>query len=134
MVTGRLTDNRKPIAKRRVALLRSMGKTPEAIASLIWLLEFSPTDAEAWAELADLYLSQGLYSQAIHALEEVLVVTPNAWNVRGAGFIFERIPVNRQCLDSRPPRRGFIDGSERFDRDISPKAPSRVSETFLPKH
>jgi tetratricopeptide (TPR) repeat protein len=41
----------------------------------------SPTDAEAWAELADLYLSQGLYPQAIFALEEVLVLMPNAWNV-----------------------------------------------------
>ncbi|KAM5342709.1 hypothetical protein ACJ41O_013675 [Fusarium nematophilum] len=70
-----------PIAKRRVALLRSMGKTPEAIASLVWLLEFNPTDAEGWAELSDLYLSQGLYSQAIYALEEVLVVIPNAWNM-----------------------------------------------------
>ncbi|KAF4981098.1 hypothetical protein FZEAL_3034 [Fusarium zealandicum] len=70
-----------PIAKRRVAILRSMGKTPEAILSLTWLLEYNPTDAEAWAELADLYLSQGLYSQAIYALEEVLVVIPNAWNM-----------------------------------------------------
>lgn len=43
----------------------------------------SPTDAEAWAELSDLYLSQGLYSQAIFALEEVLVLAPNAWNVSG---------------------------------------------------
>ena len=38
-------------------------------------------DAEAWAELSDLYFSQGLYSQAIFALEEVLVLQPNAWNV-----------------------------------------------------
>lgn len=58
-----------------------MGKASEAITALVSLLEFSPTDAEAWAELADLYLSQGLYGQAIYALEEVLVVTPNAWNV-----------------------------------------------------
>jgi ER membrane protein complex subunit 2 len=59
-----------------------MGKTTEAIAALVWLLEFNPTDAEAWSELSDLYLSQGLYSQAIYALEEVLVLVPNAWNVR----------------------------------------------------
>lgn len=45
------------------------------------LLEASPTDAEAWAELADLYVSQGLYQQGIFALEEVLLITPNAWNV-----------------------------------------------------
>lgn len=45
------------------------------------LLDFSPTDAEAWAELADVYLEQGLYAQAVYALEEVLVLAPNAWNV-----------------------------------------------------
>lgn len=58
-----------------------MGKTSEAISALVSLLEFSPTEAEAWAELADLYMTQGMYSQAIYALEEVLIVTPNAWNV-----------------------------------------------------
>lgn len=71
-----------PIAKRRVALLRSMGKVPEAISALTTLLDFSPMDSEAWSELADLYLLQGLYPQAIHALEEVLILVPNAWNVR----------------------------------------------------
>lgn len=45
------------------------------------LLDTSPTDAEAWAELSDLYISQGLYQQGIFALEEVLLITPNAWNV-----------------------------------------------------
>ncbi|KAJ0163521.1 TPR repeat protein oca3 [Colletotrichum tanaceti] len=69
-----------PVAKRRIALLKSTGKPLEAIAALNSLVDFNPTDAEAWAELADLYLSQGLYSQAIFALEEVLVLTPNAWN------------------------------------------------------
>jgi ER membrane protein complex subunit 2 len=60
-----------------------MGRTPDAISALIALLDFSPTDAEAWAELADLYLSQGLYQQTIYSLEEVLVLVPNAWNVCG---------------------------------------------------
>ena len=45
------------------------------------LLEASSTDAEAWAELAELYVTQGLYQQGIFALEEVLLITPNAWNV-----------------------------------------------------
>lgn len=58
-----------------------MGKVDESVGALLSLLDFSPTDAEAWAELADLYLSQGLYSQAIYALEEVLILQPNAWNV-----------------------------------------------------
>jgi hypothetical protein len=53
----------------------------EAITALTQFLNASPTDAEAWAELADLYVSQGMYQQGIFALEEVLLVTPNAWNV-----------------------------------------------------
>lgn len=59
-----------------------MGKVDESVSALISLLDFSPMDAEAWSELADLYLSQGLYSQALYALEEVIVLQPNAWNVR----------------------------------------------------
>ncbi|KAF4624882.1 hypothetical protein G7Y89_g13287 [Cudoniella acicularis] len=70
-----------PVTKRRIALLKTLKKTPEAITALNQLLESSPVDAEAWAELSDLYLSQGMYSQAIFALEEILLATPFAWNV-----------------------------------------------------
>ena len=59
-----------------------MGRTPDAVSSLVQFLSFSPTDGEAWSELADLYLTQGMYQQAIFAMEEVLLLTPNAWNVR----------------------------------------------------
>ena len=59
-----------------------MGRIPQAASSLVQFLDFSPTDAEAWSELADLYLAQGMYQQAIYAMEEVLVLAPNAWNVR----------------------------------------------------
>lgn len=55
--------------------------TTEAITALNQFLDSSPTDAEAWAELADLYVSQGMYPQAVFALEEVLLITPYAWNV-----------------------------------------------------
>lgn len=58
-----------------------MGRTSDAVSSLVQFLSFSPTDGEGWAELADLYLTQGMYQQAIYALEEVLVMAPNAWNV-----------------------------------------------------
>lgn len=51
------------------------------MSGLTALLDFCPVDAEAWSELADLYVSQGLYAQAIYSLEEVLVLAPNAWNV-----------------------------------------------------
>ncbi|KAK4137998.1 hypothetical protein BT67DRAFT_432141 [Trichocladium antarcticum] len=74
-------DTNIPIAKRRIALLRSLGKVAEAASKLVQLLEFSPTDGEAWAELSDIYLCQGLYPQAIYAMEEVLVLAPNAWNI-----------------------------------------------------
>ncbi|KAI0547326.1 tetratricopeptide [Xylaria curta] len=70
-----------PIVKRRAALLRAMGRTTEAVNALNSLLDMSPTDAEAWGELADVYLAQGLYPQAIFAQEEVLVLQPNAWNI-----------------------------------------------------
>ncbi|KAL2211991.1 protein prenylyltransferase [Sarocladium strictum] len=70
-----------PIAKRKAALLRSTGKSSDAIGVLTNLVDMSPTDAEAWAELSDLYVAQGLYPQAIFALEEVLVLSPNAWNL-----------------------------------------------------
>lgn len=69
------------MTKRRIALLRSLGKTADAITAVNRFLDFSPTDAEAWAELSDLYIGQGLYPQGIFALEEVLLVTPNAWNI-----------------------------------------------------
>ncbi len=61
--------------------MKYLGRQTEAVVALNSLLEASPTDAEAWAELADVYISQGLYQQGIFALEEVLLITPNAWNV-----------------------------------------------------
>jgi tetratricopeptide (TPR) repeat protein len=70
-----------------------MGKTSESITALNALLETSPTDAEAWAELADMYLSQGLYSQAVFALEETLVLAPNAWNVCVIPFLLHLLKV-----------------------------------------
>lgn len=69
------------IRKRRAALLRSNGKTEDAIKATSNILDSSPTDAEVWAELADLYLTQGAYEQAIFCLEEVMLIMPNAWNM-----------------------------------------------------
>ncbi|KAF2710291.1 hypothetical protein K504DRAFT_377074 [Pleomassaria siparia CBS 279.74] len=68
------------IRKRRVAILKSLGRPADAITALTVLLENSPTDVEAWAELSELYASQGLWAQAIYSLEEVLLVMPNAWS------------------------------------------------------
>ncbi|KAI4230104.1 MAG: hypothetical protein L6R36_000361 [Xanthoria steineri] len=70
-----------PVRKRRITLLRSLSRESDAINGLIDLLEASPTDIESWAELCELYVSQGLYQQAEFCLEEILLSTPNAWNV-----------------------------------------------------
>lgn len=58
-----------------------MGRKADAIAAINALIEYDTTDAEAWAEAADMYLEEGLYSQAMFALDEVLALSPNAWNV-----------------------------------------------------
>ncbi|KAI5272557.1 hypothetical protein E4T47_04142 [Aureobasidium subglaciale] len=70
-----------PVTKRKVALLRGLGKVAEATKTLTELLDSSPVDAEAWAECAELYFLQSMHSQAVFCLEEVLLITPNAWNI-----------------------------------------------------
>lgn len=70
-----------PILKRRVAILRSLSRPIDAISALTEFLEAMPTDAEAWCELADLYLSQGMSQQAIFSLEEALLIAPFSWNL-----------------------------------------------------
>lgn len=69
------------IRKRRIALLRSQGKISEAVGALVNFLDSNPTDAEAWSEMAEMYVQTGAWEQAIFALEEVLLLVPNAWNV-----------------------------------------------------
>ena len=58
-----------------------MGKYEEAVKALNELLGHTPVDAEAWAELSDIYFILSLYPQALFCLEEVLLIFPNAWNV-----------------------------------------------------
>ncbi|KAI5815835.1 hypothetical protein BZA77DRAFT_314408 [Pyronema omphalodes] len=70
-----------PIEKRRITLLQSLGRPDEAITALTKLVAHSPTDAEAWSHLAEMYKEQGLYSQSVFCLEEVLLIHPNAYNI-----------------------------------------------------
>ena len=58
-----------------------MGRIQRAVEELVALLDIYAVDSEAWAELAELYVEQGCYGQAIFCLEEVLLIAPNAWNV-----------------------------------------------------
>ncbi|KAF2098946.1 tetratricopeptide repeat protein [Rhizodiscina lignyota] len=108
-----------PIRKRRVALLRSMGKTNDATAALVELLDASPTDSEAWAELADLYFTQGLYSQAIYSLEEVLLIIPNAWNIHARlGEIAYISATSSESSDRGNTAKVLSDALRRFCRSI----------------
>jgi tetratricopeptide (TPR) repeat protein len=104
------------IRKRRVALLRSTGKTADAITALTNLLDTTPTDAEAWAELTDLYLTQGLYEQAIFSMEEVLLLAPNAWNSQARmGEITYRYAQTQQGAEQM---KTLAESMRRFCRSI----------------
>jgi len=120
----RETATNIPIAKRRVGLLKSMGRISDAVLALTALLDFCPTDAESWAELSDLYFSQGLYSQAVFALEEVIVLQPNAWNIHARlgellyisgknGFL-----QGSSSSQSPSPARQLAESLKRFCRSI----------------
>ncbi|KZM23048.1 hypothetical protein ST47_g5672 [Ascochyta rabiei] len=68
------------IRKRRVAVLKSLGRTSDAITAVTVLLQNSPTDVEAWAEASELYASQAAWGQAIYCAEEVLLIAPLSWS------------------------------------------------------
>lgn len=105
------------IRKRRAALLRSMGRTNDAMTALTTLLDTSPTDAEAWAELADLYLLQGSYDQAIFCLEEVVLVMANAWNMHAK--LGEVLYLSTGKMDAGPDQlRTLSESMRRFCRSI----------------
>ncbi|EGD85416.1 uncharacterized protein TERG_01689 [Trichophyton rubrum CBS 118892] len=87
-----------PVLKRRIAVLRSLGRAGEAISSMVEFLDAFPTDAEAWCELSDLYHSQGLSSQSIFCLEEALLVLPNAWNLHAR--LGELLYISTHSLES----------------------------------
>ncbi|KAL4737783.1 hypothetical protein BDV11DRAFT_190907 [Aspergillus similis] len=105
-----------PILKRRIALLRSLSRYTDAISGLVQLLEATPTDAEAWCELAELYQSQGLSPQAIFSLEEALLIVPHAWNVHAR--LGEFLYVYANSLDNEGMRRQLRYSIQHFCRSI----------------
>ena len=106
------------IQKRRAALLRSMGQTADAIRALTNLVDLSPTDAEAWSELGDLYLTQGVYDQAIYCLEEVLVVVPNAWNMHARLGEVQYLAANAKESGSGDQLKALSESMRRFCRSV----------------
>ncbi|KAK2598952.1 hypothetical protein QQS21_005557 [Conoideocrella luteorostrata] len=109
-------DANIPILKRKVALLRSMDRLVEAASVLNSFLDTCPTDPEAWSELADIYVSQGLYAQAIYALEEVLVLSPNAWNMQAR--LGEVSLMAASSATEGGPLKHFAEAVKRFCRSI----------------
>ncbi|MCJ1305051.1 hypothetical protein MMC08_007865 [Hypocenomyce scalaris] len=108
-----------PISKRRIALLRSLSRPAEAIAALVELLDASPTDIEAWTELSDLYLSQGMFPQAVFCLEEVLLVAPNAWNIHARmGEVLYISVAASNAGNERTPDQVLAEAVRRFCRSI----------------
>lgn len=106
------------IQKRRAALLRSMGQTTDAIRALTHLVDLSPTDAEAWSELGDLYLTQGAYEQAIYSLEEVLVVVPNAWNMHARLGEVQYLAAGTKESGSADQLKALSESMRRFCRSV----------------
>ncbi|KAL2160595.1 hypothetical protein VTH06DRAFT_1283 [Thermothelomyces fergusii] len=111
-------DTNIPVAKRRIALLRSMGRLSDATTALVQLLDYSPTDAEAWSELSDIYLSQGLYPQAIYAMEEVLVLAPNAWNIHARLGELQYMAATAPGVANGSYQKYMAEAIKRFSRSI----------------
>jgi tetratricopeptide (TPR) repeat protein len=105
------------IHKRRISLIRSLKQYDEAISLLVDFLEIYPTDAEAWCELADLYESQGLSSQAIFSLEEALINMPFAWNIHAR---LGEVAYLAACANdgSAASQQLLTDAIQRFSRSI----------------
>jgi len=67
--------------KRRIAILKSQGKTTEAIKELTEYLEKFMSDQEAWSELCELYLSEAEYTRAVFCAEELILHNPHCYYV-----------------------------------------------------
>jgi tetratricopeptide (TPR) repeat protein len=62
------------VSKRQIALLKLRGKKNEAISALVKYLDTYYSDAEAWIELSQLYLSLHLYQRAAFCMEELMLL------------------------------------------------------------
>ena len=107
-----------PILKRRIAILRSIKHDDDAAAALADFLDSFPADAEAWAELADVYWKQGLSSQAIFCLEEALLGAPNAWNIHAQLGEFELLTASSDSEPIESRRRLLSNAIRRFARSV----------------
>lgn len=63
--------------KRKVSIYKAQGKIPEAVSELNTYLDTFSCDHESWLELADLYIGQQCYKQALFCVEELLLQHPH---------------------------------------------------------
>ncbi|XP_049548674.1 ER membrane protein complex subunit 2-like [Anopheles darlingi] len=64
--------------KRKVAILKTQGRTAEAIKELCDYMKIFMSDQEGWHELCNLYLSEGEYAKAAFCMEELLLHNPHS--------------------------------------------------------
>ncbi|XP_071240545.1 ER membrane protein complex subunit 2 isoform X2 [Salvelinus alpinus] len=63
--------------KRKISILKAMGKSAEAIRELNEYLEQFVGDQEAWHELSELYINEHDYGKAAFCLEELMMTNPH---------------------------------------------------------
>jgi tetratricopeptide (TPR) repeat protein len=66
-----------PVIKRKITLLKSIGKVGDAIHELVSYLDTFYTDADAWLELAELYQSMNAFERANYCFGEAVLINPH---------------------------------------------------------
>ncbi|KAF8634369.1 hypothetical protein AX15_000940 [Amanita polypyramis BW_CC] len=62
--------------KRRISVLRRIGKVEDTVGELSEYLDTFYNDLEGWLELADIYSSCNLYASALKSLSHALLLSP----------------------------------------------------------
>lgn len=65
-----------PLHKRKIAMRKARGDAAGAVEGLNKYLQTFMGDADAWRELADIYISLQMYKQAAFCYEELLLAAP----------------------------------------------------------
>lgn len=76
----------------------------EYVKSLNFYLELQSSDVMAWAELGDVYHSIGEYEKAVYCYKEVLLQTPNAYNIfykTGLSLYYQHLSLMAQKLSRK---------------------------------
>ena len=106
-----------PIHKRRIALMKSLGRPQDAIIDLVQFVDSFPTDMEAWYELGELYHGQGCIPQAIFCLEEAAIIAPYAWNLHARLGELEYL-ASQSTSDTAESQKHLAQAIQRFSRSI----------------